>query len=169
MPRNITAKRVGRMMTNSIETEPRSPRRRLGRRPRLLDVSGLARDICLHRRDDDADDGYDGHRPQDVFCGDRAAFVAAQPGFCLMSDGHECGQETKHHDVSFHWGSFLGVVGRQVLPNIRSSEGATSRAMKMTPRSEPGMLMRSPTALASAISSLSMAARIAAERARRLV
>ena len=57
----------------------------------------------------------------------------------------------------------------QVLLNIRSSDGATSSAMKMTPSREPGMVMRSPTALASAISSLSIAVRIAAERARRVV
>ena len=56
----------------------------------------------------------------------------------------------------------------QVLLNIRSSDGATSSAMKMTPSREPGIVIRSPTALAWATSALSIAVRIAAERARRL-
>src|SRR3954452_21662796 len=166
----MTANNAGSKITSSTLAEP------CWFRPaRLPDVAGFAGDICLDRGDDDGDDGDHGHRPEHVLDGDRAALVSTvQPGVQTVeveAAGHERGEQCGVHSVH---GVFLpsmdrlGSNGGQVWENIRSREGATSRAMKIRPRSEPGMVMRSPIALASAISSFNMAVRIAAERARRV-
>src|SRR4051794_12820194 len=166
----MTANSAGNRMTSSTLAEPR-----WSRPVRLLDVAGLTGDIGLHRGDDDGDDGDHGHRPEHVLDGDRAALVSAvQPRVQAIQAeaaghdrGEQCGVQSVHGVFLPSMGP-LGSNGGQVWVNIRSREGATSRAMKISPSKEPGMVMRSPTALASAISSFNMAVRMAAERALRV-
>src|SRR4051794_16818194 len=147
----MTAKSAGSKITSSTLAEPR-----WSRPVRLLDVAGLVGDIGLHRGDDDGDDGDHGHRPEHVLDGDRAALVSAvQPGVQAaeaVAAGHERGEQCGVQSVHGVPPSMVhsGPGGGQVWANIRSREGATSRPMKIRPSSEPGMVMRSPTALASA-------------------
>src|SRR5215207_2873631 len=62
-----------------------------------------------------------------------------------------------------------GVWRHQVPPRMRSGAGQISRAKKMTPRMLIGMDMRSPISLALASSAFSIADRMPALRARRLL
>src|SRR5690606_49685 len=96
---------------------------------------------------------------QDVLSGDRAALVTFQS---VLPDDQQC----RDRSYQLLHGCFL-PSDIQVPLNIRSRDGATSSAMKMTPSREPGIVIRSPTAFAWATSALSIAVRIAADRARR--
>src|SRR5687767_6096742 len=143
----MIAKSAGSRMTSSIETEPRSSRRRR----RLLDVAGLTFDIGRHGRDHNPDDGDHGDGPEHVLRGHRATLVSA--GGSQLVEGGRHRQLKKHQEFQHEF--LLGsVLPCHEVVNMRSNEGATSRAMKMTPSSEPGMVIRSPTAFAWAISSL---------------